>query len=73
MPRRLSARHPSRASTRAGDWTGVQRWIALTLGLAVAAVSLYVLARGGGGEPLGRIDAASRESLERVLRQAERE
>ncbi len=51
----------------------MQRWIALTLGLAVAAVSLYVLARGGGEEPLGRIDAASRDSLERVLRQAERE
>ncbi len=73
MPRRLSARHPSRASTRAGDWTGVQRWIALTLGLAVAAVSLYVLAQGGGEQPLGQIDAASRDSLQRVLREADRQ
>ena len=51
----------------------MQRWIALTLGLAVAAVSLYVLARGSGEQPLGRIDAASRDSLERVLQQADRE
>ncbi len=51
----------------------MQRWIALTLGLAVAVLSLYVLVRGGGDQPLGRIDSASRDSLDRVLREAERE
>ncbi|MDJ0850970.1 MAG: hypothetical protein QNK04_21575 [Myxococcota bacterium] len=51
----------------------MQRWIALTLGLAVAAVSLYVLAQGGGEQPLGQIDAASRDSLQRVLREADRQ
>ncbi len=31
------------------------------------------MARDGGDQPLGRIDSASRDSLDRVLREAERE
>jgi hypothetical protein len=50
----------------------VQRWLALTLGLAAAAGALYVLAAGRGEEPLGRIDASSRHSLERVLEESSR-
>jgi hypothetical protein len=51
----------------------VKRWLALVLGLVIAALALYVLASSGGDRPSGDIDAASRARLERVLEQAERE
>jgi hypothetical protein len=51
----------------------VKRWLALALGLVIAALALYVLASSGGDEPAGRIDAASRARLERVLEEADRE
>jgi len=51
----------------------VKRWLALGLGLLIAAFALYLLASSGGDEPSGDIDAASRARLERVLEQAERE
>lgn len=50
----------------------MKRWFALTLGLAIAAGALYVLAAGQGDEPLGHIDAASRDRLERVLEESSR-
>ena len=55
------------------------RLFALTLGLAAAAVALYLLASGDGrmpvasGPPLDEIDAESRVQLERVLRDADAE
>ena len=49
------------------------RWLALILGLAVAATALYAFVKDDVEAPLGEIDAASRHSLERVLEQAERE
>ena len=48
----------------------VQRWLALTFGLAVVAVALYVLASERDDPPMGVIDAASRAKLERVLEDA---
>jgi ABC-type sulfate/molybdate transport systems ATPase subunit len=51
----------------------VKRWLALALGLVIAALALYLLASSGGDEPSGEIDAASRERLERVLEEADRE
>ncbi len=49
----------------------MQRWLALTFGLAVVAGALYVLASGGNDPPMGEIDAPSRAKLERVLEDAE--
>ena len=51
----------------------MKRWLALALGLLIAALALYVLASSGGDEPSGEIDAASRARLERVLEEADRE
>ena len=51
----------------------MKRWLALALGLVIAALALYVLASSGGDEPSGEIDAASRARLERVLEEADRE
>ena len=51
----------------------MQRFLALTLGLALVAVSLYLLVMGRGDQPLGRIDADSRASLERVLADSDAE
>ena len=50
----------------------MKRWLALGLGLLIAAVALYVIASSGGDAPSGEIDAASRERLERVLEEADR-
>jgi hypothetical protein len=50
----------------------VKRWLALALGLVIAALALYVLASSGGDGPSGEIDAASRARLERVLEEADR-
>jgi hypothetical protein len=54
----------------------LKRWLVLTLGLAVAATALYVLAGGGSGggtaPPLDEIDEASKQRLDRVLREEER-
>jgi hypothetical protein len=54
----------------------VTRFLALTLGLAIAAAALYLLVSGGpppvaSEPPSAEIDAASRAKLERVLEQAE--
>jgi hypothetical protein len=51
----------------------VTRWLALSLGLAVAAAALWTLVAGGGPAPppQGEIDAASRAALERVLAEGE--
>jgi len=55
----------------------VTRFLALTLGLAIAAAALYLLVSGGPPPPVAseapsaEIDAASRAKLERVLEQAE--
>ena len=51
----------------------MKRWLALVLGVSIAALALYVIASSGGDEPAGEIDAASRARLERVLEEAERE
>ena len=51
----------------------MQRFLALTLGLALVAVSLYVLARDRSDEPLGRIGSDSRANLERVLADSDAE
>jgi hypothetical protein len=45
----------------------VQRWLALTVGLAIVAVALYALVSGRADPPMGDIDAASRAHLEKVL------
>jgi hypothetical protein len=52
----------------------VKRWLALGLGLAIAAVAFYLLATTDATPPPTEdIDAASRARLERLLREAERE
>ena len=44
------------------------RWIALSLGLAVAATALWTLVAGGRSAPArGEIGAGSRAALEKVL------
>ena len=56
----------------------VRRWLALAIGLAIAATALYLLAAGeplrpvAAGPPGGEIDADSRARLERVLEEADR-
>jgi hypothetical protein len=58
----------------------VRRWWLVSLGIAIAAVALLALLRGGPGHlpgaeaapPLDHIDADSRERLDRVLREADR-
>ena len=51
---------------------GVPRWLAWTLGLVAAAAGLWALVGRDttGGPPLDDVDAASRERLEEVLREA---
>ena len=49
----------------------MQRWLAFTFGLAVVGVALYVLASGAKAPPMGEIDSASRDRLERVLEDAD--
>ena len=51
----------------------MKRWLALALGLVIAALALYVLASSGGDSPSGEIDAASRARLEHLLEEADRE
>ena len=58
----------------------MRRWWLLPLGIAIASAALVALLRGGpttlpvatGPPPLDAIDDASRQRLERVLRDAER-
>jgi hypothetical protein len=56
-----------------GEAKRVKRWLALALGLAIAAGSLWLLASRGDDPPLGKIGDASRAELRRVLEQAEGE
>ncbi len=49
----------------------MQRWIALIGGLGVAAAAVWFLLMGRGEMPMGEIDDASRERLERVLEDSE--
>jgi hypothetical protein len=52
----------------------VTRWLAFALALVVAAAALYLLVSGGpGGRPMADIDRESRQQLEQVLREADRE
>ena len=52
----------------------MKRWLALALGLVIAALALYVLAsERWRRRRSGEIDAASRARLERVLEEADRE
>ncbi len=76
--RGASRTRASRTRTRAASGGSGVRWLALPLGLALAGAALYVLATDGAppisvssGPPLDHIDAASRERLERVLRDAD--
>lgn len=59
------------ASGRISDGP-VNRWLILSLGLAIAAGAAYALLAGEGSPPLDRIDDDSRARLERVLRDSER-
>ena len=65
MPSRTK-RRPRRAAKRP------KRWLAVVFALAVGAGAFWALL-GGDGEPLGRIDAASRAELDRVLQEADGE
>ena len=49
----------------------MQRWLAFTFGLAMGGGALYVLASGAKAPPMGEIDSASRDRLERVLEDAD--
>ena len=52
-----------------------RRWLVLPLAMGIAAVAFYVLVTAGvpgGDPPQDHISASSRQSLERVLRDAER-
>jgi ferric-dicitrate binding protein FerR (iron transport regulator) len=52
-----------------------RRWLVLPLALGIGAAAFYVLITAGGpgsDRPLDDIDTASRQSLERVLRDADR-
>jgi hypothetical protein len=49
----------------------VKRWLLVLVGLAVGAAALYALVPEPGEDaPLDDIDAASRQQLERVLRES---
>ena len=50
------------------------RWLLVALGLGIAGAAFYTLVEGGRGpRPLDTIDDESRASLDRVLREADRE
>ena len=49
------------------------RWLALLVGLAAAALAIWELAARRAAPPLDDIDAASRNQLEQVLREADAE
>ncbi len=53
----------------------MKRWLVFALGLAIVGAALYGLAvrRADAPPALDEIDPASRERLERLLREAERE
>jgi hypothetical protein len=51
----------------------VTRWLAILLGLGAAALAIWALAVRRGAPPMDDIDAASRQQLEKVLREAEPE
>jgi len=63
----------SRSKRRRRTRTQPRRWLALGLALVVAAGALWLLVAGEPGSPLGEIDAASRQELEHLLEQADRE
>ncbi len=50
--------------------TARTRWILFVAALGIAALAGWMLLATPGGEPLGEIDSASREKLERVLEEA---
>jgi hypothetical protein len=51
----------------------MMRWLVFSLGIAIAAGAIYLVVRNDGQEmPLDEIDDASKQRLERVLREAER-
>jgi hypothetical protein len=60
----------------AGFYPGVvKRWLVVAAALVLAAAALLVLVRRQpppGGPPMDRIDDASRQRLEQVLRDEER-
>jgi hypothetical protein len=72
-PRHERALLVMRRSAHSGEARRVKRWLALALGLAIAAGSLWLLASRGDDPPLGEIGDASRAELRRVLEQAEAE
>jgi hypothetical protein len=75
--KRKSARKPARRARSRSPRK--RRWLVLPLALGIGAAAFYVLATGGAsdrrgdGRPLDEIDEASRQSLDRVLREAEAE
>ncbi|MEE2678394.1 MAG: hypothetical protein VX546_07450 [Myxococcota bacterium] len=48
-----------------------RRWLALLTALGAAGAAFWLLMAGDPDSPLGEIDAASRQELERVLETAE--
>ncbi len=71
---------PRRSGRRRSGRAGAGRWLLLPLGLAIAVAAIYLLATlgpdegaPGAGAPLDDIDRASREKLEQLLIEAERE
>jgi hypothetical protein len=51
----------------------VTRWLAILLGLGAAALAIWALTVRRTAPPMDDIDAASRQQLEKVLRDAEPE
>ena len=49
------------------------RWLAILLGLGAAALAIWALTVRRTAPPMDDIDAASRQQLEKVLRDAEPE
>ncbi|MEM7413323.1 MAG: hypothetical protein AAF430_24035 [Myxococcota bacterium] len=65
-----------RARQSGNDRSGFPRWAAWGLGAVALGVALWALGTGSGGPegpPLDDIDAASRERLDAVLREADNE
>jgi hypothetical protein len=73
---RPAGRRAGSASLGRAKRKSARRWWLLPLALGLAAAATFVLVRGlsfqdTGEPPLDHIDDASRERLERVLREAE--
>jgi hypothetical protein len=78
LPRKAPIR-PGAADPSGKSGAVLRRWWLLCVGIAIAAVALAALLRGGparpiaaGPPPLDHIDDASRAQLDRVLREADR-